>query len=268
VKGDFKVVAGRSQDGGALCPVPPPPDGECKVCKGGVTSLTLQYNGTLVNPTIKVYEGKDAKADKLIFSGTPDANGQITFQGVKKGEAMGANITIVVNGGFKTAIHTSCSQPIGPGLVRGDFTVVAGTSKDGGALCPIPPPGGDGSFCKDLGKPNFITLQYDGGNCSSSTTTQPSGKFACSDSGGGPGTTDPVFVVGGASDVFKGTVFLAGTEFTVPTGGKANTFLKIYTADPAAGGQLRQSLQIHTSCSAPLIVGEKFGALVLTELSK
>jgi hypothetical protein len=33
------------------------------------------------------------------------------------------------------AIHTSCSKPIGPGLVFGAYTVVSGSSLDGGPLC-------------------------------------------------------------------------------------------------------------------------------------
>ncbi len=37
-----------------------------------------------------------------------------------------------------TRIHTSCSEPVGPGLVSGDFLVEAGTSRDGGELCPLP----------------------------------------------------------------------------------------------------------------------------------
>jgi hypothetical protein len=38
-------------------------------------------------------------------------------------------------------IHTSCSDPIGPGFVSGDFTVMSGYSRNGGLLCPL-----DGTF--------------------------------------------------------------------------------------------------------------------------
>ena len=52
---------------------------------------------------------------------------------------MGTEITIFVNGEFNTKIHTSCSQPIYPGLVFGDFTVVSGSSRNGGNLVECPP---------------------------------------------------------------------------------------------------------------------------------
>jgi hypothetical protein len=50
---------------------------------------------------------------------------------------MGTEIEVYVNGSLNTSIHTSCSQPIGPGLVRGSFEIVSGFSLKGGALCPV-----------------------------------------------------------------------------------------------------------------------------------
>ena len=47
---------------------------------------------------------------------------------------MGPFIEIWVNGVLATSIHTSCSEPIGPGLVSGDFEVVDGESLFGGPL--------------------------------------------------------------------------------------------------------------------------------------
>lgn len=38
-------------------------------------------------------------------------------------------------------IHTSCSQPICPGMTRGAFVVVEGASRGGGLLCPLPKKG-------------------------------------------------------------------------------------------------------------------------------
>jgi hypothetical protein len=42
-----------------------------------------------------------------------------------------------VEGVLNASIHTSCSQPIGPGLISGDFEVVSGRSKDNGLICPL-----------------------------------------------------------------------------------------------------------------------------------
>ena len=60
-----------------------------------------------------------------------------TFNGVDKNGTLSTEIRIYVDGGLNTKIHTSCSQPIGPGLVSGDFEVVEGYSREGGLLCPL-----------------------------------------------------------------------------------------------------------------------------------
>ena len=54
----------------------------------------------------------------------------------KKG-TLGTEIKICVDGELNTKIHTSCSKPIGPGLVSGDFKVIEGYSKEGGKLPPL-----------------------------------------------------------------------------------------------------------------------------------
>ena len=128
-------------------------------------------------------------------------------------------------------------------------------------------PGGGEDYCDTHGKPTHITLEYVGGTCASSNTSQPQpNKFNCADSNGGPQTTSPVFVVAGQNNVVQQSVVLGG-QVTVPTNGQSNTFVKLYTANPAQGGVLLESLQIHTSCSAPLVIGDQFGAVVLRALS-
>jgi hypothetical protein len=52
--------------------------------------------------------------------------------------AFGDTLDISVDGAPHTSIDTSCSEPIGPGLVRGDFEVIDGLSTEGGSLCPLP----------------------------------------------------------------------------------------------------------------------------------
>jgi len=128
VSGDFEVVAGRSKDGGPLCPLP-----ECSECRGGVTDLTLRYVGATVDAHVQVLQ----KKDQVVFDGAVQPGETFTFSGTEKDGKLGTEITIRVNGEDNTALHTSCSKPIGPGLVSGDFEVVAGRSKDGGPLCPL-----------------------------------------------------------------------------------------------------------------------------------
>ena len=50
---------------------------------------------------------------------------------------LGTTIKIFVDGVLNTKIHTSCSRPIGPGLISGDFMVVQGFSRDQGLLCSV-----------------------------------------------------------------------------------------------------------------------------------
>jgi hypothetical protein len=136
VSGDFEVVAGSSKDGGPLCPVPGP-GGPCGECRGGVTSLTLRYNGTTADAHIQVLQKKGGG----VFDGTVQPGETFTFSDTDRHGKLDKEITIKVNGQVNTTLHTSCSKPIGPGLVSGDFEVVAGNSKDGGPLCPVSEPG-------------------------------------------------------------------------------------------------------------------------------
>jgi hypothetical protein len=130
VKGPFTITAGASLKGGPLCPLTTPPGGSCS-CSGKVTMLSLLYGGVTA-ARVQVTEKDGAQIyDDMV------APGQVfTFSGQDKDGTMGTNIEVWVNGTKNTDIHTSCSQPIGPGLVYGSFTVTAGKSLKGGDLCP------------------------------------------------------------------------------------------------------------------------------------
>jgi hypothetical protein len=138
ISGDFEVISGRSKNGGLLCPVELPPTGggndECSECDGKVTELTLKYNGGETDANIKVTQKKDGA---VVFDATVQPAGTFTFSGEDKKGTLSTEISIFVNGVLITKIHTSCSRPIGPGLVSGDFEVISGRSKNGGLLCPI-----------------------------------------------------------------------------------------------------------------------------------
>ena len=130
ISGDFVVIEGYSLDGGLLCPTDE--DDDCE-CDGKVTKLTLQYNG-IIAATIKVVQKKD---NIEIFNQFVNAGGEFTFVGEDKNGTMGTEIKIYVDDDENTKIHTSCSQPIGPGLISGDFLVIEGESLKGGPLCPM-----------------------------------------------------------------------------------------------------------------------------------
>ena len=88
------------------------------------------------------------KDDELVYSGVLQPHEHFSFVGTYNG-TLGTEITIYVNGSENTRIHTSCSDPIGPGLVSGDFLVVDGASRNGGPLCPVE--GGGGGQCSVIG---------------------------------------------------------------------------------------------------------------------
>jgi len=118
---------------------PPPPVCECE---GKVSQLTLRYLGN-EGAQVKV-KGQYGSTYHTLFDAHVAANGTFTVNpytgSVPSGFAgtLGTEIKVYVNGSYHTTIHTSCSQPIGPGLVSGAFVVVSGTSKEHGApLCSV-----------------------------------------------------------------------------------------------------------------------------------
>ncbi len=141
VRGDFLVVEAFSRINGLVCPVeefgmlpPSPPPLSCSQCSGKVTQLTVMYTGA-VPALVEVFQKKPADS---VFSGPVAPGGIFTVTGTDKKGTLGTEIRIFVEGALNTTFHTSCSQPIGPGLERGEFLVVEGFSRNGGPLCPLP----------------------------------------------------------------------------------------------------------------------------------
>lgn len=118
----------------------------CGDCQGKVSYLEMVYLGDQeVYVTVTGRRGP-IKNDPL-FSGFVDGTDSFAVAGPNTGNGgfrgtLGTEITVSVDGAFNTQIHTSCSQPIGPGMIFGDFLIVYAESKEGGALCPME--GGDG----------------------------------------------------------------------------------------------------------------------------
>jgi hypothetical protein len=142
------TVTGTPQGGGSAvsdtdpshyhAEAPPP---ECGDCEGKVTRLTLRYLGAVSGAHVQVTARRgpshDPVFDGIVFPGDTfevvgPASGNPGFSGT-----LGTEITIRVNGSDNAKMHTSCSSPIGPGLVAGDFEVVEGGSSGGGLLCPL-----------------------------------------------------------------------------------------------------------------------------------
>lgn len=129
------TVVGVLPDG-SQCPasdsttvtVTEPPVVEGGECDGKVTDLVMKNLGG--DAQVRV----DQKKDGTVFDDFVPAGGEFSFSGTDKKSTLGTEISIFVNGSLNTKIHTSCSQPIGPGLVSGGFKVVSGNSRNGGPL--------------------------------------------------------------------------------------------------------------------------------------
>ncbi len=106
---------------------------ECGECEGKVTQLTVRYDGSIVDAHIIVKQKKNI----VVFDGIVQPGEVFTFYGADKKGTFGPETYYYINGVYNTNIHTSCSQPIGPGLTKGDFTVIEGYSRHGGLLPPL-----------------------------------------------------------------------------------------------------------------------------------
>jgi len=235
VFGDFTIIEGYSREGGLLCPWPstqPPGDG-CSKCEGKVTQLTLQYNGTS-NALITVEQKKEG----VIFEGDVGPGAEFTINGEDKHGTLGTEISIYIDEVLNTKIHTSCSKPIGPGIIFGDFTIIEGYSRKGGFLCPLPPsqpPEDDCSKCE--GKVTQLTLLYNGTTEALITVEQKKeGKIFDETV-----KSDEEFTIKGRDK--HGTL---GTEISIYIEGVLNT-------------------KIHTSCSKPIGPGLVFGDFTIIE---
>ncbi len=110
-----------------LCDCPPR---ACAECDGQVNHLRLANNGPTAFIEVRQHDGT------IVFSGSVENGAAFSFEGTGDNNKLGPKVIVAV-GDEETEIHTSCSVPIGPGLIVGNFEVLAGTSANNGNLCPI-----------------------------------------------------------------------------------------------------------------------------------
>jgi uncharacterized repeat protein (TIGR01451 family) len=115
------------------------PVAACGPCDGKVSELTLRYLGTVRNADVQVFQ-RDRGEQLFVFQGIVQPGASFTIAGKDRRETLGPQIRILVNGVENARIQTSCEEPIGPGLVAGDFAITEGESRKGGALCRLAPP--------------------------------------------------------------------------------------------------------------------------------
>ena len=112
-----------------------------------------------------------------------------------------------------------------------------------------------------LGKPTALVFEYTGDACSATTNFQED-KFKCEETG----ALGDLVTIEMTKDADKISVNITGNEVTIfyddPEGKNFPSEIK-YKMTGSTGKTHSQSL--HTSCSKPLNVGDKFGALSLEE---
>ncbi len=108
----------------------------CAECKGGLVELSLEYLGASA-ANVVIYDDKDPKADKILFQGQLQPGQTVTITPRSGQDKLNNDISLWAGGVLNTLIHTSCSKPIGPGLILEDFKVVEAESKDNGRVCPL-----------------------------------------------------------------------------------------------------------------------------------
>ena len=139
-RGDFEVVSGTSSEGGALCPVTKP---DCGPCDGGVTSLTLRYEGFSRHSKVakvQVYQ-KVNGTNVVVFNEKVAPGEEFTITGHNNDGTFGHKVwikTTLKNGKcYWAKLFTGCQCPIGFGYECSGYELVSGTSKNGGNLCPV-----------------------------------------------------------------------------------------------------------------------------------
>jgi len=111
-----------------FCDCPSPQS--CRPCQGGLTSLTLRSN-SLIARVVTVSDQKGT-----IFSGTVGAGATFSFTGSTPNENFSGNsIRIRILNLLDINIGTNCNDNIEVGDQFSIFTVMAGVSKNGGAIC-------------------------------------------------------------------------------------------------------------------------------------
>ncbi len=227
------VLVDGSVSGATLCGAD---DGSGEVdacpCEGGVTYLRLRYTG------LACAEVEVTANNNTIFGPTTLCADSLPIElsGTRADGRFQKNNLIFSVDGVDTAVHVSCSQPIGVGSVFGPFEVEAFSSRNGGTfdgVCLPPPP-----VCPCAGGVTFLELQFNGDD----------------------GT--PVSVVDNGVTIFSDTLF-SGDSFQLAGSRSDGKFDKNNLILNAGS----EDTIVHVSCSQPIGIGSVFGPFTVLAFS-
>jgi len=203
-------------------------------CKDGLRSLTMRFDGDN-QETIQVFSKKDKK--ERIFLGANINPGE-SFTITNDGDKLAKDLYFYVGDSDDEDIKlsTDCKTKLYVNDSYGDFTIMAGISKDGLELCSKSSSGGDDCGCE--GGLAYMKLRY-------------------------IGTTAAIIQVKEKKDlkvIYSNTV-QPNQEFTY-TGtkkdGRLDNTIYVYV-----NGTLNASM--HVSCSVPIAIGDQFGDFKIAE---
>ena len=217
-------------------------------------------------PSVRIV-ASDEKMDKVLFDG-PVALGD-TWEAAAENAGMDKLVKDLYIRVYAptgelvqvATLHTSCSQPLRIGDGFGANTLV-------GARCEAIAGGGT-----DLCDGDVLALRvtYNGENCQIPAQHAQEDKASCEDRNGGPSAAPTVHVLSQKDDsevYFDGLVNLGQSfDIAVPEGvDKLDKELAVVISS-ADRSTVLQVLEIHTSCSAPIRQGDRFGALTIEGLT-
>lgn len=277
------------------CVIPPPPS-PSDACDGKLTQLTLRYTGEGCEATehnqrpgkvICEGDANDAEPVRIlvtdkdggrVYADVPSVplDGEIVAAAENAGEnhfKAETRVTIFNADGVEiesVLFHTSCSQPLAPGNQFGSMFVQGMITTNGGEVIFEEPTEeciteflpSTGDQCD--GKLINLELRYNGGDCSQTDHSQDPRKVSCD---GNAGEAEPVRILvtnkngnrvyADVESVQLGGIVLASAANAGRGHFDAETKVRIFDVDE---NQL-QEVKFHTSCSQPLELGNRFGAV-------
>mmetsp|Transcript_9601 Transcript_9601/g.14820 ORF Transcript_9601/g.14820 Transcript_9601/m.14820 type:complete len:487 (-) Transcript_9601:91-1551(-) len=241
--------SGSSNDGGAVTVR----DGDCEICSRNnkdnkPTSLMIQYSSNGVNSYYQNANKATCTEGTYPSSTTISVDGFGDFD-VSDGDTFvlnghfGAETTFEIEDSDSCMFHTSCSVPlvagdqIGPFLILGSDEICSSGGEEEDSECVI---------CDESNKvrPEFLTVRYhaDGAN----SKYQNENKASCR-SGSYPNQST-ITAEGQTFDVSDGEIFSL-----YPRGDRFDAETDFTWSDS------NTECYIHTSCSVPLVVGDRIG---------